>query len=102
MQAFSVQKNKCLAPALTVIGTYSGTLTYGQSGSNYTNITTDIANTEDLTKYYCLVRSNGYVNVYANVINTGGSVVVQARTDYRENTTLNTVDVNVVVVKVGQ
>lgn len=100
MQAFSVQKNKCLKAAPQVIGTYTGTLTYGQSGSNYTNITTDIANTEDLTKYYCLVRSSGYINVYANVINTGGSVVVQARTDYRENTTLNTIDVNVVVVKI--
>lgn len=101
MQAFSVQKNKCLKTAPQIIGTYSGTLTYVQSGSNYTNITTDIANTEDLAKYFCLVRSSGYINVYANVINTGGLVVVQARTDYRENTTLNTVDVNVVVFKIN-
>lgn len=101
MQAFSVQKNKCLKAAPQVIGTYLGTLTYGQSGSNYTNITTDIANTENLTKYFCMVRSSGYINVYANVINMGGSVVVQARTDYRENTTLNTVNVNVVVLKIN-
>ena len=102
MQNYAVQKdNKCLVAVPTFIGRSTAQLTYSATGSNYVNGVTTIDPSEDLTRYYCLVNSTGTINVYANVVNIGGQVVVQFRTDYRVNTEPDTINVSALVYKHG-
>lgn len=84
------------------VQTVTGELTYSATGSNYTNTAVSGISTADIDKYAVLVQTSANtIGVYGRLLNVSGSVVLQVRTDYRENETANTADFTAFIVRLA-